>query len=361
MKAETRYLRKIKGIVSEEAFQERYTRNREVDFTRNRKLNFAGTMLAVIGNCRGPAYLEAERFSEAAGCKVSDTAIRKARAKIDPRAFYELFQRTAEVVPQEKKYHGYRLIAVDGMKGELPKTPELTGKYCRSGAQSPLFHAIAAYDVMNDVYLDALFYFGCASEHEYGVKLIDRFTERSEKLPRIWIFDRGFPSLRLLQHLNEQNENYVMRVSGSFLKEVNEFAKGKAVDKEVQICYTERRAATSRVTSDGELNFQLRCVRIKLDGQKDEILVTNLDRKEFPKRYLKEIYGLRWGIETAYNFLKNAVFVEEFTSRKEYGIQQDFYATLIADNFITCACGSVWADMPLKKSTNCAGGSSSTG
>ena len=66
-----------------------------MDFTQNRKLVFAGTMLTAIGNCRGPAYLEAEWFSEAAGYKVSDTAIRKARAKIDPEAFYELFQRTA--------------------------------------------------------------------------------------------------------------------------------------------------------------------------------------------------------------------------------------------------------------------------
>ena len=120
MKAETKYLREIKKIVAEEAFQERYTRNKEVDFTRNRKLGFSGTMLTAIGTCRGPAYLEAERFSNAAGCRVSDTAIRKARAKIDPEAFYELFQRTVAVVPQEKKYHGYQLIAVDGMKGELP-------------------------------------------------------------------------------------------------------------------------------------------------------------------------------------------------------------------------------------------------
>lgn len=171
-------------------------------------------MLTAIGNCRGPAYLEAERFSNAAGCRVSDTAIRKARAKIDPEAFYELFQRTAAVVPQEKKYHGYQLIAVDGMKGVLPKTPELTGKYCRSGAQSPLFHAIAAYNVMNDVYLDALFHFGCASEHEYGVKLIDHFTERSKKVPRIWIFDRGFPALRLLQHLISRKKR--QKVSSQF-------------------------------------------------------------------------------------------------------------------------------------------------
>ncbi len=48
MKAETKYLREIKKIVAEEAFQERYTRNKEVDFTRNRKLVFAGTMLTAI-------------------------------------------------------------------------------------------------------------------------------------------------------------------------------------------------------------------------------------------------------------------------------------------------------------------------
>lgn len=362
MRAETKYLREIKKIVEEESFQHRYTLNSSVNFIRHRKLDFASTMLATIGNCRGPAYLEAERFSEAANCgPISDTAIRKARAKIDPEAFEELFLRTAALVPQEKKYHGCQLIAVDGMKGELPKTPEMTEKCGRPGTKAPLFHAVAAYDVMNEVFLDALLHFGYASEQIYGVRLIDHYCGQSQKIPRIWIFDRGFPSLKLLQRLNEQDEKYVMRVSGSFLREVNEFSKGKAVDKEVEIRYTNSRAANNRVTTDGALHFSLRCVRIKLEGQKDEILVTNLSRDEFPKRYVKEIYGLRWGIETSYNYLKNAVFVEEFTSRKEYGIRQDFYATLIVNNFITCACGSIWVDMPLKKRRNCESGSSSTG
>lgn len=350
MRPETRYLRTIKKIVAEADFRARYIIDPSRNFIRDRKLGFPETILFTIGNCRGAAYLEADRFSEAANCgSISDTAIRKARAKIDPSAFYELFLRAAEAVPQEKKYHGYQLLAVDGMKGELPRTPELMEKYGRGKAEAPSFHAIAAYDVLNEVFVDALFLFGIVDEREYGMKLTAHYVESHPQSPRIWVFDRGFPSLRFLQSLIRLGESFVMRVSSSFLKEVNEFAKGKAVDKEVQIHYTERRAAVNRVASDGELDFSLRCVRVKLKGQKEEILITNLNRKEFPKRYLKEIYGLRWGIESSYNYLKNAVFVEEFTSRKEAGITQDFYSTLIVNNFITCACGSAWEDMPLKK------------
>lgn len=350
MKPETRFIRTVKKIAQDENFQKAYILEPEVSFTRNRKLSFSDTILYTLGNTRSSACLEADRFCDAANCaSISDVAIRKARAKIDPGAFYELFLRTAEVVPQEKKYHGYRIIAVDGMKGELPKTPELTEKYCQHNGSYPLFHTVAAYDVMNEVFLDALFHFGGVSEFEYGVNLVDQLTERSEKVPRIWVFDRGFPSLRLLQHLNQRDEKYVMRVSSSFLKEVNEFSKSKTVDKIVQITYDKRRMATNRVTSEGETDFEVRCVRFKLKADKDEILVTNLSREEFPKRYIKEIYGLRWGIETSYNYLKNAVFVEEFSSRKEHGIRQDFYSTLLMSNFITCVCGSIWSDMPLKK------------
>ena len=64
----------------------------------------------------------------------------------------------------------------------------------------------------------------------------------------------------------------------------------KAVDKEVQISYNNHCMAINRVISDGITEFSVRCVRIKLTENTEEILITNLDRKEFPKRYIKEIY-----------------------------------------------------------------------
>ena len=41
----------------------------------------------------------------------------------------KLFETTAASSPREKRFRGYYLYAVDGMKGELPKTPELSEKY----------------------------------------------------------------------------------------------------------------------------------------------------------------------------------------------------------------------------------------
>lgn len=353
MKAETKFIRTIKKIAQDEKFQQQYTIDNEKNFIRKRKLSFSDTILYTIGNTRGPSCLEAYKFGEATKCgSISDVAIRKAREKIDPKAFYELFLRTVDVVPQDKKYHGYQLIAVDGMKGELPKTPELTEKCCHNNDQVPLFHTVAAYDVLNAVYLDAIFCFGGVSEFEYGVSLVDQMVQRNNSASRIWIFDRGFPSLRLLQRMHQYNEKYVIRVSSSFLKEINAFTNSKAVDKEVQITYDSRRMARNRVISDGTTDLTVRCVRVQLKNDTEEILITNLDRTEFPKRYIKEIYGLRWGIETSYNYLKHSVFIEEFTSRKQNGIYQDFFATLLMSNFITCICGSIWSDMPLKKTKN---------
>lgn len=96
----------------------------------------------------------------------------------------------------------------------------------------------------------------------------------------------------------------------------------------IHIEYSEHRATQNHVHSDGISQFDLRCVRVKLPSGEDEILVTNLDRKDFPKRDIKEIYRLRWGIETGFNYLKNAVFVEEFVSKTENGLAQDYFVSL---------------------------------
>lgn len=353
MMLEERYIRKVRRIIKNKDFQKKYTFNNTVNFQRNRELSFFDVMLYVIGNTRGPAYLEAERFCNTKHRKtVTDTAIRSARSKIDAEGFHEVFLRAAEMIPKEKNYHGYQLIAVDGIKGELPKTPDFTAKYCNSRQPSPLFHAVSGYDMLNETFVDGLFHFGGANEYEYGIKLVDGYIKKVPKVPRIWIFDRGFPSLRLLQYLILRNESFVMRTSSSFLKEVNEFRNGTGMDDDVKIYYDNRRKQTSRVKSDGPTEFTLRCVRVKLSKEPDEILVTNLSRAEFSKESINEIYRLRWGIETAYNYLKNAVFVEEFTSREKNRICQDFYATLIVDNFVTCVDKSAMENMPVKKNSN---------
>ena len=78
-------------------------------------------------------------------------------------------------------------------------------------------------------------------------------------------------------------------------------------------------------------------------------MVTNLPCEEFPKEKIKELYNYRWGIETSYNYLKNSIFIEEFTSRKENGIKQDFFASLWAANLTNAAIADAMPPTVKKK------------
>ena len=64
-----------------------------------------------------------------------------------------------------------------------------------------------------------------------------------------------------------------------------------------------------------------------------ECLITNLPAWEFPKEKLKEIYHLRWGIETAFCQLKYSVSMAAFHAKKVEYIKQEIYARLILFNF----------------------------
>ena len=141
--------------------------------------------------------LEAEKFSKYIEAdSVSGAALCKARQKVNYTAFEELFETTAVSSPREKRFRGYYLYAVDGMKGELPKTPELSEKYRISPqSEQPVFHAVSVYDVLNELFIRSEFHFGTADERELAIKMTDsvRQDENYKEEDQIWLFDRGFP------------------------------------------------------------------------------------------------------------------------------------------------------------------------
>ena len=356
MKAETKFIRQIQKLSENEEFQKKHIRNTEKDFKRTRKLRFSDVIMYSIGNTKSPLELEAEKFSRYIEAdSVSGAALCKARQKVNYTAFEELFEITAVSSPREKRFRGYYLYAVDGMKGELPKTPELSEKYRISPqSEQPVFHAVSVYDVLNELFIRSKFHFGTADERELADKMIDSVMqdENYKEEAQIWLFDRGFPSLQLMYHLLEQKRKFVMRVSSNFLKEVNEFRRSKYIDRQISVTCTKRRIRSAQIQCEENMVLNLRCVRIQLSSGAEEILITNLERAEFPKRDLNKLYSLRWGIETSFNYLKNAVFVEEFTSRTENGLAQEYFVSLLMYNFSTCMFGSMQKDIPKKESTN---------
>ena len=66
-----------------------------------------------------------------------------------------------------------------------------------------------------------------------------------------------------------------------------------------------------------------------------ELLMSNLPEDEYSKDDLKELYHLRWTIETSYNRLKNRMKLENFSGYKSTLIYQDIYADIWLYNIIS--------------------------
>ena len=325
----------IKSKLKEAGFKDKH-KTRETDFQRKREdapLGFEVICKFVLGMAGRKLTEENIDFGIESAITVSDSAISQRRDAVQYTAFEELFTESAKMIPAEQNYRGYRLSAYDGIKGELPNFKDLKPKYLASEtAQYPTFHAVAEYDVLNKVYTQAVFEPGVTDERAAALKLIEKNSYAGKE---IMLLDRGFPSIKMIQTLNKKGKFFVMRVSSSFLAEVNAFRLGTGTDEIIQVDYTKRRASLSKV-KDIELpySFDLRCVRIVLPSGEHEILVTNLPAEEFSTKDIGELYNLRWQIEIGFLRLKHAVRIEDFVGKKENSVLQEYFATLIKANIL---------------------------
>lgn len=325
-------INKIQKLANDDAFKNQHKR-KETDFIRNRKINFSDIVLFVLGLSNTSFDFERINFCHVAGIEsVSNAALSKARDKVNFSAFRELLAQTQKLIPATAGFKGYRVVAVDGIKGEFPNTPEIMKKYKPSKtALYPMFHAVDSFDVLNCKFIDAEFEMSPTNERKAAIKLIDNHLAEND----IFLFDRGFPSIALIQKLEEKQLHFVARVSTSFIKEVNEFASQKYLDKTIHIDYTKERAESSKVKNlKLPYSFDLRCVKVFLPNGNTEILITNLSKDIFKRKDIETLYLLRWGIETSFNHLKNAINIEEFVGIKENSIKQEFYSILIKYNLV---------------------------
>lgn len=314
-------------------------KKRPTDFTRQRKIGFKGMLVSILINLKRSLAVEIDSFINKLDVddemEYTKQAYSKARQNLKPSAFIELNDIILEETYDSDfmTFKNYRLIAIDGSTVELPNTIELREKYgvfSEENANYPAARVCTAYDVLNEIILNGKLFQYNESEQTAAMEIIPAIYNSSSQ--DVFIFDRGFPSVRLITLLNSLGKKYIMRVSKSFLKEVNEFTNGSDDDKTLTIDITKRRIATSRIKDITEpVSFELRCVRIKLETE-DEILITNLTEEEMNIEELKYLYNKRWGIETNYNLLKNVLELENFTGDTDIAIQQDFYATIYICN-----------------------------
>lgn len=322
---------KIREMATSEDFIAKHKEHKQFFTRKHHKIEPADVIFFILSLIK--TTLDFEILHYCNQCEMQDvvaSSITKARKKISFTAFEELLDFMAKNIEATNKFKGYRVLAIDGMQGEMQRTPELMDKYNRNNASYPMFHAVAVFDVLNKIFLAATFLPAPTDERKAAIDLLKKLSDDNKEIITV---DRGFPSLALIQQFEKSGKKFVMRVSKSFLKEVNEFTQSDKTDETRHIDYNKRRSATNKVNNVIlPYSFDLRCVKIFLSSGEIETLVTNLSDDEFNSSEIGELYNLRWRIETSYNHLKNAVYVEDFVGVLENSILQEFYATLLIYN-----------------------------
>jgi len=139
-------------------------RRRNEDFTRNRTMPFTDLMLFMINLVRGSTQVQLNRFFEnikEVEMKMKQQSFSEARSKIQWEACRMFLDNSVESYYEYHKgnydtFEGYRLLAVDGSKQQLPSDGvlrEIYGTYGRGDAVTG--QGSTLYDVINNIIIDA--------------------------------------------------------------------------------------------------------------------------------------------------------------------------------------------------------------
>ena len=319
-----KFIEFTKLIVNTTEFMEKSRKNKKV-FIRNRKVSFAMNILLIFACLKRSIQTGIDQFiidMDTGFNTYSKQAFSKRRQCILPEAFQELYRLSTEFFYKEagyKTYSGYRILAVDGSKVNLPCNKELMEIYgCQKSTNNLIQSLVSCLtDVLNNVILYGIM----APCNGNGRELAKQHILNLSKIKTdkdIILFDRGYPSAGLMQYIDQSGFKYIMRCSTSFVASINKKN------------FTNDGIIKHKFKKNGkEVTFRI--LRFSISNNTTEVLVTNIF-EEFSTSNFKELYNMRWGIEKTYNCIKNRFGLESFSGTKPVCILQDFYANLYLYN-----------------------------
>ena len=330
--------------------------NPKKDFTKIKKISFEQTLLfpMIAGSENVPTELL--DFFQADGIP-SPSAMIQRRNQIKPSAFIDLFNLFTKKIPVMNTFYGYRLLACDGSTLNLPYNPADPDTFChvakgRRGINQ--IHLNSLYDLMNDVFLDAELQ-SIYSMNEKGAFCQMMQRQMLSEGKNLYIADRGYASYNLFAFAIHNNQSFLIRVPQSFAEGISsdedQWLQSECEDRIITIHIGRRRTKQHLqlknyhcIRSEGHYDFiephsdtvdklRLRVLKFPISDSSYEYIVTNLPQHRFSSAVIKELYHLRWGIETAFRHLKYAANMVRIHSLKKSFLLQEIYAKLTMYNF----------------------------
>lgn len=327
-------------------------KNPEKDFTRVRRLPFESVIKQILAFQNKALQNELFDFFENQKPAPTKSALIQQRHKIKTEAFDFLYHTFMEKVKPEHLFFGYSLYACDGSVINLPRNPadSSTSVAAKTGAKSyNRLNLNVLYDLLNQVYINYRLDDGAHKSE------MDALYEMAHCIPdpqhAILTADRGYGGFNTIAFLVSLCCHFVIR-----FKDISTYnsplcrldlPEGE-FDRDVDITLTEfhkeqylndpryfvlRRKDSFRFFDPcGFANLKFRVVRFQLSTGEFETLVTDLARDNFPLDTIKQLYALRWGIETSFRHLKYALNLVFFHSRQYDFIIQEIISRILMFN-----------------------------
>ncbi len=325
------------------------------EFTRKRKLPLETTIKLLLSMDGGS--LKKELYDS--GISVTPSAFVQQRSKISSNLFRQILQDFNHNCTDTATYKGYRVLAVDGTCINMARNPKSESFVSYEGNPKGYnqMHLNPLYDVCSKTYFDCVIQPQPKAD-EIGA-LIEMLYKNDFDGKNLIVADRGYESYNVFAHLlNHGGVDFLIRVKQdkTAMREIKKLPMMQ-LDTDVSFTITtsqtnedkrENRIFLQTGSKKGKTNspntritrwdfpspypMKFRVVRFMLDTGEYETLATSLPRS-FTIEDMKELYHMRWGIETSFRELKYCIGLVNLHGKKDEFVKQEIYSALTMYNF----------------------------
>ena len=336
------------------------------DFSRKSALTAETVIRLLIGTEGGSLA----KILHDAGIQATASALSQRRAQIPPEVFRSVFENFNSSYTDGDLFRGYKLLAVDGTAVSLPRNPKSPSFVQNDGIQNGVnqLHVTPLYDILSRTFA-AVIIQPEPKKDEIGA-LVTMLQRNDFEEKALIIADRGFESYNLIAHILEKpNTDFFIRVKQS-RSAMREVAKLPLCELDCNISFTITTTQTNEDKQNGYIHLQVpkkskansktrrgrwdfpspypmrfRICRFMLDNGEFETVATSLPRS-FSLDDIRELYHLRWGIETSFRDLKYTLGLVNLHGKSDAFAEQEIYASLTVFNFASRVCNEVVVRQP---------------
>lgn len=234
---------------------------------------------------------------------VAPSAFLQARQKLGHKSIERLFHEAASRWHQQANHPGWaglQLLAVDGVMGRTPDTPDNAAAFAKPSTQHgetayPQVRMLCQMELTSHLFVQAVMESCAVSEMVLAEQLIARTPDHS-----LTLFDKGFYSLGLLHAWQAAGveRHWLLLKKGTQYEVVRKLGRQDAL------------------------------VLLKTSPQARKM--------RFPGTDIVELYSHRWEIELGYREMKHSLQQHRLTlrSKKAAGIRQELWGVLLAYNLL---------------------------